>query len=102
MTLTDPKYLLEKINMERFAEYIGKDKNLFSKATFNYVEPARQTSPSDDGIHIAEPIAKQNRLFKFSKPSQVIEGKVQKLGDFVDTDAVKSHRSLRLVSEVIC
>ena len=91
MTLTDPKYLLAEIDMARFAEYLGKDKNLFSKGTFSYVEPARQANPSDHGIHIVEPMAKQNRRFKFSKLSQVIEGKVQKLGEFVDTDAVNPH-----------
>jgi 3-isopropylmalate dehydratase small subunit len=95
MAITDPTSLLDDIDLERLQEILGGRAD--AKNQPRYVEPSTQrTEPKH--IPAATPPQQQGLVpespLESSKPSKTIRGKVQTLGDFIDTDALAPAEAL--------
>jgi 3-isopropylmalate dehydratase small subunit len=97
METTDPKPLLDEINLERLSEIINQ--KVDESAALGYVEPGQEndrpgaaSAPKEISLPIliqAHPKASDSR-----PPEEPIKGKVQVLGDFIDTDALAPSEAL--------
>jgi hypothetical protein len=94
MTLTDPHPLLNAINLDRWNALRGSSTSLTalsSKSGLTYVEPSGSSLS-----HSREPKERPIESVQLTQASQnssssgdnVLKGKIQRLGDFIDTDAV--------------
>ncbi|KAK3333795.1 hypothetical protein B0T19DRAFT_419173 [Cercophora scortea] len=95
MSITDPTTLLADIDLARLADILGGEVNEDEAPSVQYVEPGgRDVVASPD--QIVDPSAVQDAGRQdtattsepASSPSTTIVGKVQTLGDFIDTDAL--------------
>lgn len=89
MKASDPTSLIEAIDLERWNQlrrYKPADED--SKPGITYVEPA---GGAEEGTGVAANVeqAAENTVTSSTTKSANIVGKVQKLGDMVDTDAVR-------------
>lgn len=95
MKLRDPHELLAAINLDRWNEMRGNAKKVKSgdtRAGLEYVEPSGSVSASsgpEQGDVLDQPttLIQNQQPAKFAK-GEILKGKVQVLGDFIDTDAV--------------
>ena len=96
MELTDPHGLLGKINLDRWNSL--RQAHVTTEETksdhgVTYVEPySRPQSAANDEQETPSPQANQPEAPQSSGSSgtaEILQGKVQQLGDFVDTDAVR-------------
>jgi 3-isopropylmalate dehydratase small subunit len=83
MKITDPGELLDAIDTERLHEILGTAPAV--RAPVQYVEPAEpeeiaSTSPTSETA-ATEPVTS-------AKTGAVVAGKIQTLGDYIDTDAI--------------
>lgn len=105
MSITDPKPLLDAIDLSKLQEILGH-KSLLSPG-LKYVEPGMgQTSTSKPESMLGEPQmtsqpAEEDILLKSqvtdsedSMPMMMIKGRVQRLGDFIDTDALAPNEAI--------
>lgn len=96
MKITNPNEYLKNMDIQRMKELLAKSERSEDKGETNikYVEPAEaQPEPLS-----AQPSAAETRIQSpnsQSTPTQEIVGKIQRLGDFVDTDAVSKHISMQ-------
>ncbi|KAK4958728.1 hypothetical protein LTR10_003524 [Elasticomyces elasticus] len=95
MTITDPTPLLDSLDYERLRSLLVTPPQQTTEV--QYVEPPAAVAPSNrapsgstDQEHTAEPKLQQRKAAK--RP--LIEGKVQTLGDFIDTDALAPAEAL--------
>ncbi|KAH8660471.1 aconitase family protein [Xylariales sp. PMI_506] len=105
MMITDPKDLLEALDFERLQNILySSSRSLKTPSTLiRYVEPGiRETCPvgtlptSNDRIHQAEKPETSSSLLDptVSPKGRIIRGRVQTLGDFIDTDALAPAEAL--------
>lgn len=82
MTITDPATLLDDIDANRLQELLGT--SVHATTPMKYVEPASSTTTK------AAEIQEKEQPVDLSKPvvNETITGKVQTLGDLIDTDAL--------------
>lgn len=105
MTITDPKPLLDAIDLSKLQEILGR-KSLPSPG-LKYVEPGiGETSKSEPESDLSKPQlpsqpAKEDFQLKShatdgedNAPSRIIKGRVQSLGDFIDTDALAPNEAI--------
>jgi 3-isopropylmalate dehydratase small subunit len=94
MTITDPKAFLDEINMERLESLLNTPHN--SKNPIPFVEPGCEHTTSDIPRESSEsPPASTTSTDRSSDLDlPIIEGKVQRLGDFIDTDALAPNEAL--------
>ncbi|KAK1757919.1 hypothetical protein QBC47DRAFT_319632 [Echria macrotheca] len=101
MTITDPTELLDSIDLDRLAGILGREqRDIASGVQPQYVEPgelaknettARRAAgddPSTTGLVVSPEEASPE------KRTTIIQGKVQTLGDFIDTDALAPAEAL--------
>lgn len=91
MTASDPTPFIEKIDLERWNELRRhKPTEEESKSEITYVEPAGEQGEAEEahGPSEAEVETPSNPDEAKSSTNAKIVGKVQRLGDMVDTDAV--------------
>jgi 3-isopropylmalate dehydratase small subunit len=104
MTITDPAVLLDDIDVDRLQDLLGTEWEV--KSPLQYVEPAAKESPvkelpTNDLPATQLPLsstsitgAVQPAVTSESATPRVITGKIQTLGDFIDTDALAPGESL--------
>lgn len=103
MKITDPRPFLDAINQSRLNEILGRQSNNIPKHSPVYIEPGQGSSapipelrPDHDekspspavDRKIAESPSDITHSIQRLNLSDVRRGKVQRLGDFIDTDAV--------------
>jgi hypothetical protein len=102
MKVTNPKSFLDEIDLERVSKLLGHRSKIKPRKFPNYVEPSgdKDSKHSDDVLpstleanlaSTATPVtpSQTNSISKQSlTSSDILHGKVQILGDFIDTDAV--------------
>ncbi|KIW26158.1 uncharacterized protein PV07_09275 [Cladophialophora immunda] len=96
MEVTNPQYLLERLDEARLTQYLGYDPLIdripVSIGSPSFMEPGGSSTATTH--EIAGPIVRKSTAMKTArpsdeaKPSTIISGKVFKLGDFIDTDAI--------------
>jgi hypothetical protein len=98
MKVTDPRDLLKQINLDRVKTIQGLRQRVIaatlrSSASLVYVEPASV----EDGLpkpsvipRVDEQITVENSITPLA--AAVRRGRIQRLGDFIDTDAVSPRR----------
>jgi hypothetical protein len=98
MQITDPKSLLDELDLDRLQAVLGRSSKTFAKRPLTYEEPSgfkksmnaasvqesNQTSQSSN----VDPSSKDEAL-EPSKTYEIIRGRIHTLGDFIDTDAVR-------------
>lgn len=107
MQISDPRALLDLINRDRLTQYLGfkppslqriSDHTLTHSNQVSFSEPygvAGESSKSENSaIHSGEPIL-NNQVTQVNSEDSLnsltkLRGKVLRLGDFIDTDAVCS------------
>ena len=115
MTVTDPKPLLDEVDLKQLEELLGRISG--TTTNIHYVEPGSKGSrdaPSVDSSPgnltppsetIARDAPEEDMLFTLPSSNQAMIGKVQTLGDFIDTDALApaevlvTHRSLEEIGK---
>ena len=93
MTITNPKSLLASVDPTRYTGLLGQSQRPPEKSGPVYVEPGqavKATKSIPQQTLIAPSVFKSHAV---ATTKDVIRGKIQRLGDFVDTDAV----SMRVV-----
>jgi hypothetical protein len=104
MKVTNPKFFLDEIDVERLSEILGHRAKKTSGKSPTYVEPTGDNvSQTSDDFPPSTSEANPTSTPKPVGPSQtngisgqtsissdILRGKVQVLGDFIDTDAVSS------------
>jgi hypothetical protein len=109
MKITDPRELLDAIDLDKLQEYLGyqpfehEDDN--SQNSLQYVEPfgtdedEPQIATGDHASHTQEGETNVNTNSQGSgeSPGEVITGHTMRLGDFIDTDAVS--RAMRYATQ---
>ena len=98
MIITDPAPLLEGMDMVRLQEILcANSLELESSRALRYVEPGARSTP-DPATHSSILYKPQNEEktshSKSSVSNKIITGKVQTLGDFIDTDALAPSEAL--------
>lgn len=91
MRVTNPKDYLEKIDLRRFEKLLSKPRLPASGSVpdIAYVEPPQtEVSASEEPTAVSSEVPVPTESLKAQ--AMEISGKVQRLGDFVDTDAVSS------------
>jgi hypothetical protein len=102
MKVTNPKFFLDEIDVERLSEILGHRVKKTSGKSPTYVEPAGENiSKTSDDVPLSTSEANPTSTPTPVAPSQtngtseqtsissdILRGKVQVLGDFIDTDAV--------------
>lgn len=97
MKVTNPRDYLSKIDMKRFEQLLSKPRlpAMGSKRSITYVEPPEvQESSSEEPVALTDEQKAPSDSQK--KEATEISGKIQRLGDFVDTDAVSSPAHLHI------
>lgn len=107
MAVTNPQHFIDQIPAERWELMAGRGslKGISSEQEPNWVEPASPraaTSESEPDVNqLAISTSQENEAFdttekekdeneqKDGNENKLICGKIQRLGDFVDTDAVR-------------
>ncbi|KAI1799494.1 aconitase family protein [Daldinia bambusicola] len=93
MTITNPQALLDAINPARFDALKGRGSlRVISTTSLDYVEPAsvnysRGSRSNDIAPNNHGPVNNNSEAVK-KRHGNKIRGKIQKLGDFIDTDAL--------------
>ncbi|KAF2729374.1 aconitase family protein [Polyplosphaeria fusca] len=88
MKVTDPTPLLEKVDLNRLQQLRKSKPSTVSPSTPpKYVEPSGESVPNEDSATLESTGEEENSGSGNSAGSQ-ITGKVQRLGDFIDTDAL--------------
>ena len=104
MKLADPRPLLEEIDLNRLDEFLHRKTSMSTKKVPVYLEPGHTkieeirngsisingTADFSDNIQSKRKTGPPIPSFKPSPQHDAIRGKVQRLGDFIDTDAVSS------------
>ena len=100
MKITDPRPFLDAIDQTRLKEILGTSSVDALKSSPVYVEPGQRSSqPTTPPDLQPRPVSGDENLgtehpVKGTPPSEIItdirKGKVQVLGDFIDTDAVSA------------
>lgn len=91
MKICDPASLLEAIDMERLREILGKE--VSKPREIQYVEPAAVDQSTATATATATGDDKQSSQYSTAKAHRIV-GKVQTLGDFIDTDALAPAEAL--------
>jgi len=89
MKITNPKFLLEELDQDRLRMFLGNAVPIHSRMPI-YKEPGGSL-PLDESNQISSeilPTAGEKSSRENKKSSEIMRGKVQVLGDFIDTDAV--------------
>ena len=93
MKVTDPKPYLDAIDRVRLREILGQMSKDGSSKVPIYVEPSSQTVEPQDETPKASIKSKNASSINTSKTEStskdIKRGKIQVLGDFIDTDAVR-------------
>lgn len=96
MKITDPKCLLDGIDMERLEEILGASESP-TTSPVQYVEPA-QVGSAESTETEQESVQQPPGIATVSSPGtrriRRIRGKAQVLGDFIDTDALAPSEAL--------
>lgn len=94
MTITDPASLLGDIDGDRLQNLLGKGQEVVS--SLQYVEPPAKESPRETSTAAPTSTSAPSQALAPSKRAtqRVISGKVQTLGDFIDTDALAPNEAL--------
>ena len=99
MKVTNPKPFLDQLDMDRVIEILGNGLKELITTGPKYVEPngSQSLKSSDDTLAFESQWDKPS-TYPPGRPtsenteiSDVILGKIQRLGDFIDTDAVSIH-----------
>jgi hypothetical protein len=102
MKVTNPKFFLGEIDLERLREILGHRAKKTSGKSPTYLEPAcDNVSKASDDVPLSTseahpaptpksvvPWPTKDTSEETSKSSDILRGKIQVLGDFIDTDAV--------------
>lgn len=90
MRITDPQKLLDSIDLDRWQRLKGtKPLTMPSSGSPSYVEPSGSSDSRSDGQNpISSSIESVEKGDIGSAGKDMLKGKVQRLGDFIDTDAV--------------
>jgi 3-isopropylmalate dehydratase small subunit len=91
MEVTDPQPLLDEIDLKRLEELLGKTPEASSSVT--YVHPGFELRQAESSQSIEEETTVPTKSVADNKTS-TIHGKVQVLGDFIDTDALAPAEAL--------
>ncbi|RFU24175.1 hypothetical protein B7463_g12162, partial [Scytalidium lignicola] len=89
MTITDPTPLLDEIDLSRLEDILGR--KLEAASPPHYVEPGTQDMGLEqNAIPVALQLTGKRPMvsLEVTPPNKIITGKVQTLGDFIDTDAL--------------
>ena len=96
MKISDPRLLLNSIELDRLDKIIGHaQKPLRIGESLSYIEPG---SPYGSPVGESETTQQmsQNAIGKASlansQTNEIRRGRIQRLGDFIDTDAVRPQR----------
>ncbi|KAF2104217.1 aconitase iron-sulfur domain-containing protein [Rhizodiscina lignyota] len=96
MTVTDPKPLLDEIDMNRLGEILAI--RVHPETPLRYVEPGSRDTvakPPREPASTDEELQGTDNASEAADPvSRVISGRVQTLGDFIDTDALAPAEAL--------
>lgn len=90
MNVTNPREYLDKIDLKRFEGLLSKPRlvEVMASPSVAYVEPAEaQKSTVEEPDAMAEEEASEPDAPR--APAVELIGKIQRLGDFIDTDAVR-------------
>lgn len=98
MKLTDPHNLLSKIDLDRWRDITGASAHsdaLTPMSEMAYMHPPRSTNAGSNGKkpRVDDPSEQSREIHQTESSSakEVLKGKIQRLGDFIDTDAVRFH-----------
>jgi 3-isopropylmalate dehydratase small subunit len=93
MTITDPSSLLDDIDLDRLHDILGTAREV--RMPLHYVEPPAASVPPSQKHHL-ESTQNSKEAVAPTRPkvSRIITGKVQTLGDFIDTDALAPSEAL--------
>ena len=88
MQITNPKKYLERVDIQRLRQLLSKsaDGDNCEVSDIKYVEPAEGRTRAVEAAPTASSIEADSG--SHDPMNEEIQGKVQRLGDFVDTDAV--------------
>jgi hypothetical protein len=88
MKITNPHEYLKSIDIQRLRQLLSKSDSAEEKPNIIYVEPAEVQAEQ-----VEEPPSANNSAMGIpdaqASVNEEISGKIQRLGDFVDTDAVR-------------
>lgn len=100
MKVTNPKAFLDELDLDGLREILGRSSNGTTGNGPTYVEPNGNpvSSSSEDETRLSQehrqPTTEPNQpgsdVDKSSESTDIIRGKIQRLGDFIDTDAVRT------------
>ena len=95
MAITDPGPMLKEIDVARLEDILGGSE-LQLRETVDYVEPGSQEPEAISSLNgkSAPEETSQAAPTESAKPTTKIVGKVQTLGDFIDTDALAPAEAL--------
>jgi hypothetical protein len=94
MKITNPKPFLDELDLDRLGEMLGRSSNWSTGKGPKYVEPNGTpiSSNSNDKTQMSQQESQPNQPESYvdqsSGSADIIRGKIQRLGDFIDTDAV--------------
>jgi len=101
MKITDPKPLLDELDLNRLNHLLRPNSKKSVKRGPTYEEPSSSVSTSNDTASVSKPQETSSNSTVAAPPTEdasqplestdIIRGRVQKLGDFIDTDAVSHH-----------
>jgi hypothetical protein len=90
MKAADPTMLIERINIERWNKLRQHQQTEDTKAAaIAYVEPAGETEQAHGSLETDEDESPHTKPPGMTSSDNIV-GKVQRLGDMVDTDAVRN------------
>lgn len=99
MKLTDPHNLLSKIDLGRWHDITGTSAHsdaLTPVSEMPYMHPPCSTNAGSDGEkpRVDDPSKQsgEEHQTESSSAKEVLKGKIQRLGDFIDTDAVRFYQ----------
>lgn len=115
MEVTNPQPLIDQIPLSRWEDLKGRgsirNTNAHATALPDYVHPAELRQTSEQGGGIEEKTNSSHAVSETTRPidenqksthsENFIQGKIQKLGDFVDTDAVCCNKPYGLMNQTI-
>jgi hypothetical protein len=103
MAITDPQSLLNSIDQDCLKKYLGFNPFMedvgASIGSIEYVEPYGKDAVPEAAAESKEtssPVAETTETAEAAAADRRIEGKVLKLGDFIDTDAVSFSLALNV------
>jgi len=104
MTITDPKPLLDAIDLAKLQEILGRKALLLPG--LKYVEPGIGQESNSSGTpkapsrgtlsdaQLPTRAAEDNAPESLKGSSKIIKGRIQRLGDFIDTDALAPNEAI--------